>query len=174
MPMPDAIKNLLSPQTLTSVGKTVAPVAAGYVAAQLGGALLKQIDAVGAFAVGGEYQEAAVDLAGGALATVATAAVMGAAHVNADTITKTAALMGVGAVLSAAAPVIAKPMADAIDKVVGFIAGDEKAAATALPAPSPAKQLPARTAPTARTITMAKAGGLYDLHPGGLYDRSAM
>lgn len=172
MALPAPIKSLtrgLDPKRLIM---NVAPVAAGAVAAQAGGALLKQIDAVNDFATGGEVQEAIVDLAGGlAIDGVILAGV--AASKGKAMAEKVAPLLVVGTVISAAAPLVAGPLADGIEKLVDLVGGST---APALPAPAnpAAPQLKGKGAAPTNVITMRRtAGGLYDMAPGGLYDLSA-
>lgn len=171
MALPAPIKSLVRAADPKRLAMNVVPVAAGAVAAQAGGALLKQIDAVNQFASGGELQEAAVDLAGGlavdALIVAGVAATQGKA-----TAEKVAPLLVVGTVVSAAAPLVAGPIADGIEKLVDLVGGSS---APALPPPAvAAPQLVGKGARAPAVINMArKPGGLYDIAPGGIYDLAA-
>lgn len=171
MALPAPIKSLVKASKPQRLLMNVAPVAAGAVAAQLGGALLKQVDAVNDFATGGELQEAAVDLAGGLFIDGAIIAGVAAAGKK-GTAEKIAPLLVVGTVVSAAAPVVAGPIADLIEKAVDLVGGSS---APALPPPNvAAPQLGAAGKRAPAVINMAKRpGGLYDVAPGGLYDLSA-
>jgi hypothetical protein len=171
MALPAPIKSLVNAANPARLAKNVLPVAAGAVAAQAGGALLKQIDQVNDFASGGEAQEALVDLAGGlaidAMILAGVAASKGKAMAE-----KVAPLLVVGTVVSAAAPLVAGPIADGIEKLVDMVGGSSS---PALPSPSVgAPQLGAATRTVRPTLTMArKPGGLYEMTPGGIYDTAA-
>lgn len=149
--------------------KNVAAVGGGFVAAQVGGALAKQIDAVENFAAGGPVQEAVVDFGGGvAVDAVALGAL--AAFGKKGAAKKAAPLVLAGTAVGAFAPLAAPYIADGIDKLVGLVVGG---GAPAVPSSS-------RVAPTGRQLgsgnllQMQRApGGLYELAPGGIYDGAA-
>jgi hypothetical protein len=172
MALPAPIKALVASAQPKRLMMNVIPVAAGAVAAQAGGALLKQVDAVNDFASGGEAQEALVDLAGGLAIDAAILAGVAATQGKAMA-EKVAPLLVVGTVVSAAAPLVAGPIADGIEKLVDLVGGSS---APALPppvvaAPQLAGRAGALKAPAVVNM-VRKPGGLYDF-PGGLYDMSA-
>lgn len=170
--MPAPIRALIAGAQPKRVLANVLPVAGGAIAAQLGGALLKQIDQVEEFAAGGELQEAVVDLAGGLVIDAGIVAAVGATQ-GAAAAQKVAPLLVVGTAVSAFAPFAAPYIADGIEAVVGLVAGDKVAA---LPAPAaPQKALAARNGVARPQVVnmIRQPGGLYDMAPGGLYDMAA-
>lgn len=184
--LPAPIQALVAGINPKRVAMNVAPVLGGAIVAELGGALLKQIDAVEDFANGGDYNEAAVDLAGGLILDVGIIAAIGAAK-GAPMAKQVAPLLVVGTILGAATPIIApmisKAIKDGIDMLFGADAKTDKALPQA--AEKATAQLtgktPTRTAKagannrgSSQVLNMVrtKAGGLYEVTAGGLYDHA--
>lgn len=120
--LPAPLAAFVSSLDVRSLAMSAGAVGAGAVAAQLGGAALRQIDAVEDFAAGGAVQEAAVDLAGGLVIDAAATAVVYVAA-SPQTAGKVGALMAVGTVLSAAAKPAAGLVAQIVDGGTSFVAG---------------------------------------------------
>ncbi len=177
--LPAPVQALLKGIEPVGLAKTVGAFSGGFIAAQLGGALAKQVDAIEDFANGGVLQEVLVDAGAGlVLDGVATAALY--ATQGEEVAVKAAKLMVVGTVVGAGLPAAAPFIADGIEKVVDMIFGDS--AKTATPPAGPAKPVTATTSRVGVTgvaskttrLALAAPGGLYDIAPGGLYDLAGM
>jgi len=158
-----ALFNAIQP---VSVVKNLAAVGGGFVLAQLGGRLVKMIDAVEHFASGGAVQEMVVDLAAGLVLDAAVLAAV-AASKGKDLAFRVGKLLVVGTIIGAVLPVVAQHLADAIEKVVNMVTG--KSAATSPPiVPSNGASAPQLPAAGGLADWMRPAGGLADyVAPGG-------
>lgn len=140
-----------------SLAMSAAAVGAGAIAAQLGGAALRQVDALEDFASGGAVQEAAVDLAGGLIVDAGVTAVVYVAS-SPQNAAKVGGLMAVGTVLSAAAKPAAGIVVDIVDWGTSAVAG-----LLGKGAPPPGG-----LADFDPTRALTAPGGLADFAPGGM------
>jgi len=154
--------------------KNVGSVAAGFLAAQLGGRLVKHIDAVEHFASGGAIQEVIVDLGAGLAIDAVILAGVGAVG-GVDLAFKVGKLVVVGTLIGALLPVVAQHIADGIEHVVDMVFGTKAIASTSTDtstAPAPAGELYAHTN-RHRMRGMGSRGGVGGFHTRRIFGRVA-
>ncbi|MCC7108012.1 MAG: hypothetical protein IT382_01880 [Deltaproteobacteria bacterium] len=153
--LPAPLAAFVAQLDVRSLGMSAAVVGGGAIAAQLGGAALRQIDAVEDFAAGGPAREALTDAVGGLVIDAAVTAVVYTTSTP-EVAARVGALMAVGTIVSAAAKPLAGTIAGIVDKGTSMVAGVLGKTPGGLADFDPS-----------RSLTAAAPGGLADFEPGG-------